>query len=256
MAQLDKTFPTLDCSACILTPKMTDVKAHPNITLWTYSEVTEVGGFVGNFEVKVERKPRYIIEDLCVGCYECIEACVFKKGKFSNEFDEGLSLRKPVFIPFPQAVPLAPVIDPTTCIQFKSGRCKQTCVDACGDRGAVDLKQEAKHETIEVGTIILATGYKPFTPTRLPQYGYGTYPNVYTALEVERLVNSSGPTGGEIVLRDGRPAAVILDIDEYQDMLERWKNVLQTLDRPFPHMIDWITDRYDQSVDHGFVARG
>ncbi len=204
MAQLDKTFPTLDCSACILTPKMTDVKAHPNITMWTYSDVTGVDGFVGNFEVKIERKPRYIIEDLCVGCYECIEACVFKKGKFRSEFDEGMSLRKPIYIPFPQGVPLVPVIDPTTCLQFKIGRCKQTCVDACGDRGAVDLKQEATHETIEVGTIILATGYKPFNPTRLPQYGYGTYPNVYTALEVERLINASGPTGGEIVLRDGR----------------------------------------------------
>ena len=204
MAQLDKTFPTLDCSACILTPKMTDVKGHPNITMWTYSEVESVDGFVGNFDVKIKRKPRYINEDLCVGCSECITACVFKQGKFPNEFDEGLSMRKPVYIPFPQAVPLTPVIDPAVCIEFKSGKCKKTCVEACGDRHAVDFTQEIHYETIKVGTIILATGYKEFDPKRLPQYGYSTYPNVYTALEIERLVNASGPTGGEIVMRDGR----------------------------------------------------
>jgi len=112
MAKLDKTFPTLDCSACILTPKMSAVGAHPNITLWTYSEVMKVDGYVGNFKVQVKRKPRYVDEEKCVGCLECIEACIFKKGKFRNEFDEGLSKRKPVYIPFPQATPLVAFLPP------------------------------------------------------------------------------------------------------------------------------------------------
>ncbi len=203
MAMFDKTFPTLDCAACILTPKMTAVKAHPNITLWSFSEVTEVDGYVGNYEVSVRRKPRYIVEDVCVGCMECIEECVYKKGKVVDDFNLGLSTRKPIYIPFPQAVPPIPVIDPETCIEFKTGKCKKTCVEVCGDRNAIDFQQQEKVERIEVGTIILATGFKTFDAKRIPYYGYGTYPNVYTSLEVERLVNSSGPTGGAIVLRDG-----------------------------------------------------
>lgn len=204
MARFDKTFPTLDCASCILTPKMTAVKEHPNIKLITYAEVEDVDGYVGNFKVKVKKKPRYVIEDACVGCYECIEACVFKKPKFPNEFDLGLGLRKPVYIPFPQAVPLVATIDPDTCLYLRFEKCKMTCVDACGDRYAIDFNQKPEEIELNVGTIILATGYKPFEPTRIPQYGYGKYPNVYTSLEVERLVNSSGPTGGEIILRDGR----------------------------------------------------
>jgi len=204
MAMFDKTFPTLDCAACILTPKMTAVKAHPNITLWTYSEVTQVGGYVGNYEVTVRRRPRYIIEDLCVGCRECIEACVYKEGKTPDEFNLGLSKRKPIYMPFPQAVPQVVVIDREACIEFKSGKCKKTCVEACGERGAIDFNQQERLETIRVGTIILATGFKIFDARRIPYYGYGTYPQVYTALEVERLVNAAGPTGGEVVLRNGR----------------------------------------------------
>ncbi len=211
MAQFDKTFPTLDCAACILTPKMTQVRGHPNITLWTYSEVTQVGGYVGNFEVTVRRKPRYVLEDVCVGCQECIEACVYKEGKTLDEFNVGLSKRKPIYMPFPQAVPQLVVIDPEACIEFKSGKCKKTCVEACGDRNAIDFTQQESLETIKVGTIVLATGFKPFDARRIPYYGYGAYPQVYTSLEVERLVNASGPTGGEIVLRDGRkPQAVAI----------------------------------------------
>jgi heterodisulfide reductase subunit A len=204
MAQFDKTFPTLDCAACILTPKMTSVRAHPNITMWTLSEVEGIDGYVGNFEVTVRRKARYIYEDLCVGCMDCVEACVFKEPKFENEFDVGLSKRKPVYMPFPQAVPQIVVIDPETCIEFKSGKCKKTCVEACGDRNAINLKMEDKLEKIKVGAVVLATGFETFDAKRLPYYGYGTYPNVYTALEVERLVNASGPTGGEVVLRNGK----------------------------------------------------
>jgi heterodisulfide reductase subunit A len=204
MAKFDKTFPTLDCAACILTPKMTAVGSHPNITLWTLSEVTEVGGYVGNYEVKVKRHPRFILDDVCVGCQECIDACVYKKGKIEDEFNLGLGMRKPIFIPFPQAVPQLVAIDPDTCIEFKTGKCKKTCVEACGERNAIDFQQEATVEEVEVGSIILSTGFKTFDPRRTPYYGYGTYPNVYTALELERLVNASGPTAGEIILRDGR----------------------------------------------------
>lgn len=209
MAMFDKTFPTLDCAACILTPKMTAVKAQRNITLWTLSEVVEVGGYVGNFKVKVKRKPRYVREDLCVGCLECIDACVYKTGKVDDEFNLGLSKRKPVYIPFPQAVPQLVTIDPETCIEFKSGKCKKTCVEVCGDRGAIDFQQAEQILEIDVGTIILTTGFKAFDPARVPYYGYGVYPNVYSALEVERLLNAAGPTAGEVVLRDGRtPRAV------------------------------------------------
>ena len=209
MAMFDKTFPTLDCAACILTPKMTTVGSHPNIKLWTYSEVVQVDGYVGNYKVKVKRKPRYINEELCIGCQECITACLYKEGKFPDEFNLGLSKRKPVYLPFPQAVPQKVVIDPETCIEFKTGKCKKTCIEACGERFAIDLKQKESFEEIEVGTIILATGFKTFDPVRNPHYGYGRYPNVYTSLEMERLINAAGPTAGEIVLRDGkRPKSV------------------------------------------------
>jgi heterodisulfide reductase subunit A2 len=204
MAQFDKTFPTLDCAACILTPKMTAVRAHRNITLWTWSEVRRVEGYVGNFSVTVCRKPRYVLEDLCVGCLECIQACVYKQAKVPDKFNLGLGKRKPIYIPFPQAVPQVVVIDPETCIEFKSGKCKKTCVEVCAERNTIDFHQKEEVRTIQVGTIVLATGFKMFDAARIPYYGYGLYPNVYTALEVERLVNASGPTAGEIVLRDGR----------------------------------------------------
>ncbi|HXF70334.1 MAG TPA: CoB--CoM heterodisulfide reductase iron-sulfur subunit A family protein [Thermoflexus sp.] len=203
MAYFDKTFPTLDCAACILTPKMSAVAAHPNITLWTYSEVTRVEGFVGNFRVQVRRKPRYVNEELCIGCLQCIDACVYKDARFPDEFNLGLGKRKPIYIPFPQATPRVVLIDPETCIWFKTGKCKRTCLEAC-ERKAIDFEQQERIEEIEVGAIILATGFKTFDARRIPEYGYGKYPNVYTALEVERLVNAAGPTGGEVRLRDGR----------------------------------------------------
>ena len=204
MAKFDKTFPTLDCAACILTPKMTAVKNHPNITLLSYSDVVAVDGFVGNFKVKVRRRPRYVDEAKCVGCLECIEQCVYRTAKFPSEFDLGLGKRKPIYVPFPQAIPLVAVIDPATCIEFKTGHCKQTCVEACGDRDAIDFSQKEQMLEIDVGTIIVATGFHVFDASRMTNYGYGKLPGVYNALEVERLAASNGPTGGEIVLRDGR----------------------------------------------------
>jgi heterodisulfide reductase subunit A len=208
MAKFDKTFPTLDCSACILTPKMSAVRVNPNITLWTYSEVAEVDGFVGNFRVKVRRKPRYVDENLCVGCLDCIEACIYKTAKVPDEFNVGMSKRKPVYVPFPQATPLVAVIDPETCVEFKTGKCKKTCAEACQPK-AINFDQKEEIKEIEVGAIILATGFKVFDAARISRYGYGKYPNVYTSLEVERLVNAAGPTGGEITLSNGeKPKSV------------------------------------------------
>ena len=226
MAKFDKTFPTLDCAACILTPKMSAVKNHPNITLWTYSDVTRVDGYVGNYKVNVTRWPRYVREDLCVGCLECLDACVYKDARVLDDFNLGLAKRKPIYIPFPQAVPQVPVIDPETCIQFKTGRCKKTCVEACGERHAISFQQqEEKTEEIEVGNIVVATGFQTFDVRRVPYYGYGVYPNVYTALEVERLVNASGPTGGEVVLRDGgtpKTVGIVHCVGSRDENTNRW----------------------------------
>lgn len=220
MARFDKTFPTLDCAACILTPKMSEVGSHPNITLWSYSEVVAMEGYVGNYKVQVKRKPRYIIEDLCTGCQDCISHCVFKEPKFPDEFNEGLGKRRPVYIPFPQATPQVVLIDPEVCLNFKRGKnpdgshtvsdkCKKTCVEACGEKKAIDFTQKETIEEIKVGTIIVATGFKAFDAARVPAYGYGTFPNVYTSLEIERLVNASGPTGGHVILRDGKEPKAI-----------------------------------------------
>jgi len=225
MAKFDKTFPTLDCAACILTPKMSAVRSHENITLWTYSEVVKVEGYVGNYVVTVKRKPRYVNEALCIGCQECINACIFKEAKFPDEFNVGLSKRKSVYIPFPQAVPQAVVIDPARCLHFKTGKCKQTCIEACGDRHAIDLTQKEELVQVKVGNIIVATGFRLFDAKRIPQYGYGLYPNVVTSIELERLVTSSGPTGGHVALRDGRTpqsVAFVLCVGSRDFKTNRW----------------------------------
>jgi heterodisulfide reductase subunit A len=225
MAKFDKTFPTLDCAMCVLSPKMAAAGSHPNITLWSYSEVVKVDGYVGNFKVTVRRKPRYVLEDLCTGCQECVEACIYKEPKFRDEFNLGLSKRKPVFLPFPQAIPPVVLIDPETCIELKTGKCKKTCVEACGDRKAIDFKQKEELREITVGTIIVATGFQIFDAKRTPYYGYGIYPNVYNALEVERLVNASGPTGGEIILRNGqvpKKVAIIHCVGSRDENSNRW----------------------------------
>ena len=199
MAQLDKTFPTLDCSACILTPKMTDVGAHPNIELMTWSEVEEVSGFVGNFKVKVRKKARFVDMEKCIGCGICMEKCPWKT---KSEFDEGLSERKAIYTPFPQAVPNVPVIDKEVCVYFKTGKCR-ACEKFC-PTGAIKFDDEDEIVELDVGAIIVATGYNLMDPSRLPEYGYGVYDNVITSLQFERLVNAQGPTGGRILLKDGR----------------------------------------------------
>ena len=199
MAQFDKTFPTLDCAACILTPKMVNAGTHPNIELLTWSEVTKVDGFVGNFTVTIRKKARYINEDICTGCGVCQEKC--PKKVLDEIFEAGLGYRKAIYTPFAQAVPRTPVIDRPNCTYFEKGTCK-ACEKFC-EVGAIDFTQQDKMLTVDVGNIIIATGFDLFDARRVAQYGYGRLPNVFTSLEFERLSNSAGPTNGRIVLRDG-----------------------------------------------------
>ncbi len=199
MAQFDKTFPTLDCAACILTPRMSEVGQHDNITLLSYSEAEEVSGFVGNFDVRLRKKARYINEEDCTGCGICIEKC--PKKVVDEVFEAGVGYRKSIYRPFPQAVPKFPVIDRESCIYFERGTCK-ACEKFC-PTNAIDFEQEDSFLDLKVGNIILATGYDLFDPHKIPQYGYGRLANVYTSLEFERLCNAAGPTEGKIVLRDG-----------------------------------------------------
>jgi len=199
MAQYDKTFPTLDCAACILTPKMSEVGQHEKIKLLTYSELEEVSGSIGNFRVRIRRKARYVREDKCTGCGLCIEKCPRKV--VDEVFEAGMGYRKAIYTPFPQAVPKIPAIDTKSCIWFERQRCR-ACEKLC-PTGAVDFDQKDEILEVEVGNIILATGWDLFDCRRIPQYGYGKLANVFTSLEFERMCNASGPTGGRIVLRDG-----------------------------------------------------
>jgi heterodisulfide reductase subunit A len=200
MAQFDKTFPTLDCSACILTPRMVEAGTHPNITLLTWSEVMNVSGYVGNFHVTIKKKARFVVEELCTGCGICQEKC--PKKVIDEVYEAGLGYRKAVYTPFAQAVPNFPVMDKENCTYFIKGTCK-ACEKFC-PTGAIDFKQEDQFINIAVGNIVLATGYDLFDARRVSNYGYGRLPNVFTSLEFERLSNAAGPTSGNIVLRDGK----------------------------------------------------
>lgn len=209
MAQLDKTFPTLDCSACILTPKMVDVSRHPNIELLTYSEVTQVQNNTSNFRVTVKKKPRYVDITKCTGCGSCAEACRFK-GKVVDTFNAGLGKRSAIYVPFPQAVPLKYTIDPTQCIYLTRGVCGKTflCKDAC-KAGAIDFTQKEECVDLDVGAVVIATGFDPFNATLKPELGYGIYPNVINSLQFERLSSASGPTAGKILLDGKEPKEVV-----------------------------------------------
>jgi heterodisulfide reductase subunit A len=189
MAQLDKTFPTMDCSICILAPKMIECTHHPNVQLLTYSEVKEVNGSIGNFKLKVLKKPRYVDETKCNGCGSCAENC---PAEAPNEFDENMGVRKAIYMPFPQGVPRVMVIDKDNCIEC--GLCDKVC-----QANAINREQQPEKIELDVGAIVVATGFDMFDPSVIPQYGYKCFKNVITAMELERLLCASGPTGGHLI---------------------------------------------------------
>ncbi|MCW4001825.1 MAG: hydrogenase iron-sulfur subunit, partial [Candidatus Bathyarchaeota archaeon] len=190
MAQLDKTFPTLDCSICIEGPKMVDVSRHPNIEIISYADILSVEGFVGNFKVKIRKNSRYVIAENCTGCGECRDVCPIE---FPNKWDVNMGIRNAISVPFDQAVPLVYTVNMDYCIECYK------CVDACGARQAINLDQKPEEIELEVGTILVATGFDIYTPYDDSRYGYGRYDNVITALEFERLILAAGPTRGKVV---------------------------------------------------------
>lgn len=194
MSQLSETFPTLDCSQCILTPRMVEVAQHPNITLMTYAELEKLDGFIGNFKATIRKKAKSIDEKLCTGCGLCTTKCPTKK--IPSEFNAGLGFRTAIYVPFPQAVPNKPVIDKENCRYYLNGKCK-VCEKVC-PTGAIRFNQEDELIEIEVGAVVVATGFNVMEPSEFPEYGYGKYKDVITGLQFERLASASGPTLGEI----------------------------------------------------------
>jgi len=193
MSQLSETFPTLDCASCILTPKTVEVGHHPKIKLITYSEIEEVEGYLGNFKVKIKRKPAFVDWDKCTGCGLCSEKC---PTNVPSEFDRNMGTRKAIYIPFPQAVPKKPVIDSKNCIYFKTGKCR-LCEKQC-PTDAIDYNQKETFIEENVGVIIVATGFDILSKENIGEYGYGKYKDVIDGLQFERLLSASGPTAGKI----------------------------------------------------------
>ena len=194
MSQLDKTFPTLDCSACILTPKMVEAAAHEKITIYTYSEVEKITGFVGDFTVDIRKKARSVDMSKCTGCGVCQEKCPSKKAP--NEFNRGLNTRSAIYTPFAQAIPNVPVIDRENCIKFKTGKCG-VCAKVC-QAGAIDYEQKDEIITEKYGAIIAATGFDMIKLDKHDEYSYSQSPDVITSLELERIMNAAGPTKGHL----------------------------------------------------------
>ena len=195
MAQLDKTFPTLDCAACILTPKMVDVAQHENVRIFSYSEVSEVKGFVGNFDVTIKKNARYVKEDICTGCGACVDKCPMKK--VPNEFNLGMDNRPAIYIPFAQAVPKVATIDPNHCNMLKNGKCG-LCSKVCA-AGAIDYTQKDEYIEEKYGAIVVATGFNPISMDKFDEYAYNQSKDVITSLEFERLTNAAGPTAGKLL---------------------------------------------------------
>ncbi len=195
MAQLDKTFPTLDCAACILTPKMVDVAQNEKIRIFSFSEVTAVKGFVGNFDVTIKKKARYVKEDVCTGCGACVDKCPMKKNP--NEFNLGMDNRSAIYIPFAQAVPKVATIDPNACMMLKTGKCG-VCSKVCA-AGAIDYTQKDEFIEEKYGAIVVATGFNPISMDKFDEYAYNQSKDVITSLEFERLTNAAGPTQGKLL---------------------------------------------------------
>ena len=194
MSQLSETFPTLDCSQCILTPRMVDIAQHPKITLYSYAEVEKLDGFIGNFTATIRLKAKSVDYKTCTGCGECITKCPAKK--IPSEFNEGLGKRTAIYTPFPQAVPNKPVIDKANCRYYTTGKCK-VCQKVC-QTNSIEFDKEDEYITEDVGAIVLATGFDVLKTDFFPEYGYGKYADVITGLQFERLASASGPTSGEI----------------------------------------------------------
>ncbi len=194
MAQLSETFPTLDCSQCILTPRMVEVAQHPNITLYTYAELEKLDGFIGNFRAVIRKKAKSIDEKLCTGCGVCFQKCPNKK--ILSEFNTHLGTRTAIYVPFPQAVPNKPVIDREHCMYFQKGKCR-ICEKFCPTK-AIRFDQQDELIEVNVGAVVAATGYEVKDTDFFPEYGYGKYPDIITGLQFERLASASGPTGGVI----------------------------------------------------------
>jgi heterodisulfide reductase subunit A len=215
MSRLSETFPTLDCSQCILTPLMVEVSRHPNVELLTYAEVEGVSGYVGNFKVKIRKKPRFVTAD-CTACGDCVAACPVE---VPNAFDKGLAWRKAIYIPFPQAVPNTYTLDAEHCLNAKNQSASgyrvlacERCLDACKPR-VIDYDMAGETIERDVGVIIAATGYKLWGAEQGKEYGYGRYPDVVDGLEFERMLSASGPTGGEVRRpSDGKPVKNVVMI--------------------------------------------
>ena len=195
MTQIDKTFPTLDCAACILTPKMVDCAQNEKINIYSYSEVTAVKGFVGNFNVTIKKKARFVDETKCTGCGICTEKCPQKK--VPNEFNLGMNNRSAIYIPFAQAVPKVATIDPNACMMLKTGKCG-ICSKVCG-AGAIDYKQQDQFIERQYGAIVAATGFNPINIEKYDEFAYSQSKDVITSLEFERLTNAAGPTAGTLL---------------------------------------------------------
>ncbi|NLL94649.1 MAG: CoB--CoM heterodisulfide reductase iron-sulfur subunit A family protein [Thermoplasmatales archaeon] len=202
MSRLDKTFPTNDCSACILSPKMADCAGHPNITLMTYSEVIKVDGKAGDFKVTVNKKARYVNPDECTGCGDCMEKCPSKN--IPDEFEFGLTTRKAIYIPHAQAVPRVAIIDPNHCRKILNDKCG-LCFKNC-QKGAINYEDKDVQEVLDVGSIIVAAGFEVWDAGIAAEYGYGRYADVVTAMEYERMMCASGPDGGHILRRSNGKA--------------------------------------------------
>jgi len=194
MALIDKTFPTMDCSICILGPKMADVGNHENINLISCAEVTNISGYIGNFEVTIKKHPRYVDEDLCTACGDCVSIC---PENVIDEYSGNLGWRKAIYIPYPQAVPASYIIDEKSCLGLSPLACGK-CVPEC-EKEAINYEDSEKTYKYKVGAIIIAVGFDLFDASKLPEYGWGNYSNVITTFEFERLINAAGPTNGELV---------------------------------------------------------